>query len=254
MGFGSSTFGSGLPIDTLPLNVAPSSTVRRATRTSPPIRDASLPTTRRLYAVTAPLTLPEPEISMSPVASSDPSTVPETCRSPSMNSWPTRRSFGPRTTELPWPLVPLLTGRVGLKVTHPNVSVQRRAVVDLQPAHDDVAAELGVLAEGQLVTRRDRAFDLTLQRHVRALEQRPHARPGRNVDVAAHADLALDLAVGVDRAVVDELAFEDVSGTHRELLAPVAFDLTVFRRSRAFRYRFLNVHSLPPTWNLRAKG
>src|SRR5207244_1271242 len=164
--------------------------------------------TRRLYAVPAPFTLPDPVISISPVASNDPSTVPDTCRSPSMNSWPTRRSFGPRTTELPWPLAPLLTGRVGLKVTHPNVAVQRRAVVDLQSAHDDVAAELGVLAQGQLVARGDRAFDLALQRHVGALEQRSHARAGGNVDVAAHADLALDLAVGVDRAVVDELAFE----------------------------------------------
>src|SRR2546428_8109865 len=183
---------------------------------------------------------------MFPVASSSPSTVPDTFKSPSMNSWPTNRSLGPRTTELPWPLAPLLTGRVGLKVTHPNVSVQRRAVVDLQSAHDDVAAELGVLAEGQLVARGDRAFDLALKRHVGAFEQRSHARAGGNVDVAAHPDLALDLAVGVDRAVVDELAFEDVSGTHRELLAPVAFHLTVVGRSRTSCPRPLNSHALPP--------
>src|SRR5438309_1292401 len=96
---------------------------------------------------------------MSPVASNDPSTVPDTCRSPSMKSSPTRRSFGPRTTELPWPLVPLLPGRLLLNVAHPNVSVQRRAIVDLQSAHDDVAAEPRVLAQGQLVTRGDRPLD-----------------------------------------------------------------------------------------------
>src|SRR5437879_12818371 len=116
---------------------------------------------------------------MSPVASSAPSTVPATRRSPSMKSCPTRRSFGPRTTGLRWPLETfasgtgvgsLLPGRLLLKVTHPNMAVQRRAVVDLQPADRDVTAEPRVLAEGQLVTRRVRAFDRALQRNVRSLE------------------------------------------------------------------------------------
>src|SRR5207302_823710 len=116
---------------------------------------------------------------MSPVASNDPSTVPDTCRSPSMKSSPTRRSFGPRTTELPWPLVPLLPGRLLLNV-------------------------------------------------------------------------ALDLAVGVDRAVVDELALEDVLRAHRELLAPVAFDFSVFGRSRAFCYRLLSFHAFTPDLELES--
>src|SRR5882672_6065662 len=195
---------------------------------------------------------------MFPVASSSPSTVPDTRRSPSMKSCPTSRSFGPRTTELRSPLDPfsagtgvgsLLPGRLLLKVTHPNVPVQRRAVVDLQPADHDVAAEPGILAQGQLVARRDRAFDLTLQRHVRALEQRSDTRPRGHVDVAPDPDLTLHLAVGVDRSVIDELAFQDVSRAHRELLAPVTLDFTVFRRSRTFCHRLLNVHASPPTWN-----
>src|SRR6266550_2237861 len=195
---------------------------------------------------------------MSPVASSVPSTVPDTWRSPSMYSWPTRRSFGPRTTELRRPLAPfsagtgvgtLLTGRLMLKVTHPDVSVQRRAIVDLQPADLDVAAQLRVLAQGQLVARGDRALDRALQRYVRAFEQSLHARSAGDVDVAGHADLTLDAAVGMHRAVIDQLAFQDVSGTHRELLLAVTFDFAVFYSSRAFGYRLLNVHALPPTWN-----
>src|SRR5438477_6422426 len=195
---------------------------------------------------------------MSPVASSVPSTVPDTWRSPSMYSWPTRRSFGPRTTELRPPLAPfsagtgvgtLLTGRLVLKVTHPDVSVQRRAIVDLQPADLDVAAQLRVPAQGQLVTRSDRTLDRSLQRHVRAFEQSLHARAAGDIDVAGHADLALDAAVGMHRSVIDQLAFQDVSRTHRELLLAVTFDFAVFHRSRAFGYRLLNVHALPPTWN-----
>src|SRR5262249_13232768 len=102
-------------------------------------------------------------------------------RSPSMNSWPTSRSLGPRTTELRLPLAPfsagaasgvccLLAGRLVLKVTHPNVAVQRGAIVDLEPANGDVAAEPRVLRQGQLVARRHGAFDLALERHAVAFE------------------------------------------------------------------------------------
>jgi len=74
---------------------------------------------------------------------------------------------------------------------------------------------------------------------------------GSNVDVAAHPDLALDPAVRMHGAVVDELAFEDVARPHRELLPTVTFDFTVVDRSCTFCHRLLNVHALPPTWNLR---
>src|SRR5205807_435284 len=195
---------------------------------------------------------------MSPVASSAPSTVPATRRSPSMKSCPTSRSFGPRTTELRCPLETcssgtgvgsLLAGRLVLKLSHPDMAVQRRAVVDLQALDDNVTAEPRVLAEGQLVTRRDRAFDRALQRNVGSFEQRFDGGAIRDVDVARDPDLTLDAPVGVDRAVVYELAFQDVPWTHLKLLAPVALDFTVF--SSAFGYRFLDVHALPPTWIFR---
>src|SRR5260370_3939813 len=147
----------------------------------------------------------------------------------------------------------LLDGRLVLEVAYPNMAVQRRAVVDLQPADLDVAAEPGVSAQGQLVARRDLAFDLALQRHVRAFEQRLDVGAVRDVDVARHAQLALDAAVRVHRAVVDELAFENVSRTHLKLLFPVALDLTVLSRSRSFRHRILDVHPSPTTWDSGAK-
>src|SRR5205823_771131 len=170
---------------------------------------------------------------------------------------------GPRTTELRAPLLPfsagtgvgtLLTGRLVLKVTHPDVPVQRRAIVDLQSADLDVAAELRIPAEGQFVSRGDRAFDRSLQRHIGTFEQGLDCRAACHVDVAGHPDLALDAAVGVDGTVIDQLAFQDVSGTHRELFLAVAFDLAVFHRSRTFGYRLLNVHALPPTWNFLRPG
>src|SRR5207249_2866811 len=133
-----------------------------------------------------------------------------------MYSCPTSRSFGPRTTELLLPLLEpfsagggvgvgcLLAGRLLLKVTHPYVAVQGCAIVDLQPADLDVAAEPGVPAQCELVPCRHHALDVALQRHVRALEKGLDVRAVGDVDVAAHPNLALDAAIGVDRPVVDE--------------------------------------------------
>src|SRR5215472_5667864 len=144
----------------------------------------------------------------------------------------------------------LLAGRLVLKVTHPNVSVQRRAVVDLKPLYLDVAAQSRVPAEGQLVTRCDHALDVALERHVAAFEECLDGRSGSNVDVAGHPDLALDAPIRVHRPVVDELALEDVARPHRELLLAIPFDFAVLCGRLAFRHRLLNVHASPPTWNL----
>src|SRR5207302_30315 len=65
----------------------------------------------------------------------------------------------------------LLAGRLLLKVTHPNVAVECCAIVNLQSADLDVAAQPRVLAEGQLVARGNHALDLSLERHIGALEQ-----------------------------------------------------------------------------------
>src|SRR5439155_17489691 len=179
----------------------------------------------------------------------------DTRRSPSMNQCPTNRSFGPRTTELRSPLLPLaagvrvaslLAGRLVLKFTHPDVAVQRRAIVDLKPAHLDVAAQPCVPSQGQLVARGDRAFDRALERHVRTFEQRLDSRAIGDVDVAGHADLAFDASIGVHRPVVDESALEDIARTHRELLFAVALDFAVVGRSRAFCNRLLYVHANTP--------
>src|SRR6266702_503174 len=99
---------------TLPLSVAPSSTVRRATLTSP-LRRPEPPSRRRRLAVTLPLTWPRtltfaPSIvawtlavlstDTSPLALSSPSTLPWILRSPWISSRPCRLSRGPRLTTL----------------------------------------------------------------------------------------------------------------------------------------------------------
>src|ERR1700687_5419546 len=101
-------------IVTLPFSVAPSSTVRRATLTSPLSRPDP-PSVRRRRAVTLPLAWPrtltfEPSIVAwmlavlstvtSPLALSSPSTLPWTLRSPWMSRRPCRLSRGPRLTRL----------------------------------------------------------------------------------------------------------------------------------------------------------
>src|ERR1700682_285765 len=99
---------------TLPFSVAPSSTVSRATFTSP-LSLPEPPRVRRFLAVTLPLTWPrtftfEPSIDAwmaavestvtSPLALSSPSTLPWILRSPWMLRVPCRLSRGPRLTTL----------------------------------------------------------------------------------------------------------------------------------------------------------
>src|SRR5260370_40046814 len=106
-------FCSGAMV-TLPVRVAPSSTVSRATLTSP-LRRPDPPSVRRRRAVTLPLTWPrtlilEPSIVAwmlavlstvtSPLALSSPSTLPWTLRSPWMSRRPCKLSRGPRLTTL----------------------------------------------------------------------------------------------------------------------------------------------------------
>jgi hypothetical protein len=76
----------------------------------------------------------------------------------------------------------LLAGRLVLKVAHSNVAVQRRAIVDLQPADLDVAAEARVAAQGQLVPGGHHALDVAFQRHVRALQKGLDVRAIGDVD------------------------------------------------------------------------
>src|SRR5207245_6220041 len=99
---------------TLPFSVAPSSTVRRPTLTSP-LRRPDPPSVRRRRAVTLPLTWPrtltlEPSMvawtlavlstDTSPLTLSSPSTVPATLRSPWISRRPCMLSRGPRLTTL----------------------------------------------------------------------------------------------------------------------------------------------------------
>src|SRR5713226_6241226 len=107
-----------------------------------------------------------------------------------MNSWPISRSRGPSMTELrrfsgavcfcgssaPGEIEALAAGRLLLTVSHTDVPVEAGTVLDLQPAYDDVAAQPRVLAERQLVPRRDRAFEVSLHCHVRSFDQRSGGR------------------------------------------------------------------------------
>src|SRR5229473_2171068 len=76
--------------------------------------------------------------------------------------------------------VALAAGRLLLTVSHADVPVEAGTVLDLESAHDDVSAEPGVLAEGQLVARGDGAFESSLHRHVRSLDQGPGRRARRD--------------------------------------------------------------------------
>src|ERR1700675_2766560 len=131
-----------------------------------------------------------------------------------------RRSRGPRVTALRWPeagvsgggsaavdLGTLVPGALLLKVAHSNVTVEACAVLDLQPAHIDVTAQLCVLAEDQLVACVEGAFDVSLDRDVGSLQQGLHLRAGGNIDVARDAKLALGTTVQVHVALVSQLAF-----------------------------------------------
>src|SRR5258708_36838247 len=71
-----------------------------------------------------------------------------------------------------------------LKVAHPDMTVEARAVVDLQPPHGDVAIDLARLAERQLVTSRQHALDVTANRDVLAFDERLHVAALADLEVA----------------------------------------------------------------------
>src|ERR1700681_3751048 len=89
----------------------------------------------------------------------------------------------------------LAAGAVLLNVSHSDVAVEAGAVLDLQPAHDDVAAEPCVLAQGQLVLHIDSPLDLSPHVHVGRLDRDPRCRSLRDVEISGDLDLAFGTAI-----------------------------------------------------------
>src|ERR1700682_5658632 len=141
----------------------------------------------------------------------------------------------------------LAAGAVLLNVSHADVAVEARSVLDLEPADHDVAAEPRVLAEGQLGASGDGALDIALDGHVGRLDRDPCCRSLRDVEISRDVDLAFSTTIDVDAAVIHELAFETVVRTHRDLTLPVSLAIAIViggSHVRAFRHCLLNVHQL----------
>src|SRR5712692_8595401 len=103
-----------------------------------------------------------------------------------------------------------LAARGLLKFPHPDVAVETGSVLDLQPPHLHVSLHATRLAQGQLVTSGDLAFDLTPHGHAGPFEQRFDRRSCRDVDVACDPELTLGPALDLQAALVRELALQAI--------------------------------------------
>ena len=102
------------------------------------------------------------------------------------------------------------------------MAVEAGTVLDLKPLHRHVAAELGVLAQSELVARGQHALDVTFDGHVRPFDESLHGRAVADLEVARDPKLALGLSLDGHVPVVVELAIEAVARAQRDLVGSVA--------------------------------